>query len=281
MSVASVESLWLGRDGENTLEGSRSATQVFRAITNDRQDDHATILADPRLPKVGQPHPNDPTIFCVAVKPRNDSVDGRVWFVTVAYANSAFETFDNPLQDAAVITWNTETFQRPAIEDKDGNAIKNAAGDQYDPPVMRDDSRVTVNIQKNFAEIPSWTLTYADAVNEDQFVVDGVTIGVRVAKMQRVSISGVNERNFVNFRTLNLTLQLKTNQWDIRVLNAGYREWLLIDHFQIFNKDGTPISSPALLNPDGSVIADPVAGDANYLTFRVFTEKEFSGIIPV
>lgn len=295
MAVVSVDEIWQGRDGEDTLEGARSATQVFRVITDDRKDGHVTVGSDPRLPRLGSPHPEDPSISCIAVQPRNDSVDGRIWLVTIAYANSSFETFDNPLNDAAIFTWGTETYQRPATQDRYGNPISNSLGDRYDPPPMIDDSRAIVNIAKNYSAIPSWILTYSDCVNSDSIEIDGVSISPRVAKVQRVGVSEALERNFISFRTLNITIQLKAETWDFNILNEGTRYLLFSGgksnpsnfdsitknpkFYSAINTDGT--YGTTLLKLNGNKLdnmTDP--SESVFITYRIYEEKAFSGIIP-
>lgn len=56
---------------------------------------------------------------------------------------------DNTFLVDQKVQWSQDTIQRAAVEDKNGIAVKNAAGDQFDPPVMFNVNRTRLIISRN------------------------------------------------------------------------------------------------------------------------------------
>lgn len=288
MAVTSLTVQWQGREASETIEGQRSATVIYQGITNDRSDDHTVFSGHPLLPNLGDPHPNDATIFCRNIEPRTTTEDGRVWLITVFYSNFEIEAIDNPIIQPSVRTYSTERNQRAAIRDKDNAAIVNSAGFPFDPSPQRDESRVTISIVKHLPEVPTWILDYADAVNSNTFSLDGLTIGPRVAKVHRINVTPEKERNGVVFKTLDLVIQLRRETWDFVILNRGYIARIdngddTFSYYKVLGTDALPLPHPSLLDVNGTDIdltslttPGAIAAAATYSTYRVYDELDFS-----
>lgn len=309
MAVTSFKEIHSGRDGEEATDQRRTIrryTRVFRVVTNSNSDDAAVIRAHASCPNVGDAHPNDVGSWCRRVNPRNESFSKRVWIVTAAYSSER-ELSDNPLDDPALITWNTEQFQRPYFQDINGDAIVNSAGDPFDPPAMGDDSRVTATIRKNVAGISgiaSWFLSYQDCVNNAPFLLDGIYIAEGAAKMQAVSLGEVQERNSITYRVLSMTMHFRrdaysaagsgsgatpSTEWALELLDAGFRELAQAGSTsgsggayrrKITDEDGEPVKSPVLLDGSGEPLDDPSASTAVFLPFDIYPVKDFS-VLPL
>ena len=174
-----------GRTATNT-KGVRTYSRRWKLETSSKSDDAYAVGSASGLPLIGSAHPSDAGAFCVSLSVSNDD-PWKGWKVTAEYS-SEYELTTNPINDPAIITWGSEQFQKVAVEDTSGHAILNSFGDYYDPPAMMDDSRRTVTITKNLAAVPSWILSYQDAVNNDVFTIDGFSVAIGKAKMQSVTV---------------------------------------------------------------------------------------------
>ena len=277
MSVISVNELWDGRDGDYDISGERAYSRVFRVVTDNKTDDFTVVEASGSLPYVGIAYPNDANAYCQKVTGSQESFSPKVWLVTAAYSNKK-EAAEDPTNDDAEIEWDTEQFQRPAFKDKDNNAIVNSAGDPYLPAVERDDSRRVVTITKNMTSVPSWILTFEDAVNDSSFVVDGITIGARKAKCQKIKVGKLNERNGTTYRQVQIVLHLRKDTWDFEIMDTGLRKKSGSDREVITNDDGTEITSPVPLNGSGDVLSNPSESNVVYQTYRTYDELDFSSL---
>jgi len=280
VSVISFKEIHSGRDGADELgaeQAVRRYTRVFRAVTDSNTDEAATVLAYQSCPSLGSIYPHDISAYCRRVRARNESFSKRVWIVTCAYS-SEYEREENPLADPAHITWNSEQFQRPCYEDRNGKAILNSAGDYFDPTIEADDSRWTVTVRKNLAWVPSWLLNYRDAVNSTSFQLDGITFSTGQAKMQAIQIGPWQERNDISFRVISMTMHLKREGWALRILDQGFREKdpQTRELSDITNdKDGNKPTVPALLNGQGQALVDPTPENAVILSFDLYEERDF------
>jgi hypothetical protein len=229
------------------------------------------VGSHPSLPKIGSVHPDDPYAWCsdIEVSP-SDPWAG--WTVTASYTTER-EITENPLSEPAVITWNSEQYQKPAVIDKEDDLIVNSAGDPFDPPAMMDDARVSVTVTKNVASVPAWVLQYHNAINSASFTIDGTTIAARVAKVQSLSIGERQFRNGVQFRVLSYSLTFRYEGWPLVLLDAGMRKISGDTRVPIANAD-----APVPLDGLGAPIADPTFTNAVYGTFYVYREVPFSSL---
>lgn len=252
-------------------------------FTTDAVCSEYDILNHPECPRFGSPHPDNDSCWVSNIDVENHEPYAG-WLVTVSYS-SEVEFNENPLDEPARITWDTEQFQKPLVKDKDGNAAVNSAGDPLDPPQMVDDSRRVVTIVKNLPAVPGWIQSYQDAVNSDEFVVDGVTVAVGKAKAQRVSVSEWNVRNDIRYRTLTLQLHLQKAGWKQEPLDQGFRiKWTIGGETKrqlitMENEDGE-IEYPVAPVPlhDGAVIIDPQIDNVDFLSFRGYDEMPFADL---
>lgn len=275
MTVTYLGEIPEGRKAVNT-KGTRTYTRTFKLFTSSKSEDAYSVGSNASLPTIGATHPSDALAWCVSLSV--DCTDGWTGWVVSAEYSAERELNNDPTLDPAVITWDSEQFQRPAINDYSGNAIVNSAGDPFDPPNMMDDSRRVVTVSKNLAVVPVWILTYQDAVNSDSFVVDNVTIGIGLAKIQRVAVGEQQERNGTAFRTVNFTIHLQKDGWLLEPLDAGFREIEYgVGRVNIVNEgDGLQPSAPVPLDGAGVHIAEPTLSNCIFLSFTVYETKIFS-----
>ena len=260
----------------SSARGIISLTRSFKLQTSVKTERAYHVGSHPSLPAVGSVHP-DLSAWC-----RTLSVDPsdpwRGWTATAEY-DTEFPMAEVATDEAARIQWNSEQFQRPAIFDAAGAAIVNSAGDPFDPPNMMDDSRRVVTITKNLAVVPAWILTYQDAVNSDSFTLDGVTIGIGLAKIQSVTVSEVQNRNSAAFRTVTFTMHLQKNGWLLEPLDAGFRQIASGARENIRNSGDDELpAAPVPLDGLGAVLADPSLTNNVFLSFVVYESLTFASL---
>ncbi len=273
----------------NNTQGKRAYmfTLLFETSDEDTEREYQ-VGSMPQVPAIGAAHPDDPYCWLQSIDV-NLTEPKYGWTVTLNYSSER-ELATDPTSDPAIITVNTEQFQKVADRDKDGNAICNSAGDPFDPPYMMDDSRRVIQIQKNMSGHPSWVLNYADVVNSDSFIVNGVTYTAGQGKVQRVTIGEQQVRNGVPFVTVSLEIHLQRDGWILRPLDAGFRQ-LAYDgttRINIYNPAATPsetgdlerVTAPVPLDGFGKAQVNPTTASGVYGAFTVYTTAVFS-VLPL
>jgi hypothetical protein len=238
------------------------------------------------LPVIGEVHPDDAGAWCTTLQV-DPSDPWKGWTVTAEYSTER-ELAEIPTSDPAEITWGSEQFQKAAITNYAGEAIVNSAGDPFDPPIMIDDSRPYVTVSKNLATVPTWVMTYQDAVNSASFIVDGVTVGAGLAKMQNISVSPKQSRNGTSFRTVTFTIHLQKQGWLSKVLDAGFRQIVDsgsgsgsgspgLENIRNLGDDELP-AAPVPLDGAGRALENPTPANAVYRYDTVYETKDFSAL---
>lgn len=276
MAVVWARQIWDGREGGGNLDGAITHTQLYRVKTDSKWDDQTTVLQAAALPYLGQPHPSDVSSYCNSLRARNEGASPFFWTVTATYSNQR-EASDSPLDDPIEYQWGTEQFQEVADTDQNGEGIVNSAGDPFDPPIMRDLSRRSVTITSNEAFVPTWVLSYQDAVNSDAITIDGVSLSEGQAKCQQVSVSPTRIRNDQEFRIVTLTIHMNNDGWGYKVLDQGFRERDDDNKLkQILNEaDETEPTAPVLLDGNGKAQTDPTVASAVFLDFDIYPKLPF------
>src|SRR5581483_6338239 len=145
MAVLSVREIWNGRRGSADEKAVREYARVFRVVTSNSLDGAlvAETAVDPfngtAIPNLFASYiePNGTTFDLTAIARKIDVVqddsDPNTWLVTVSNPN--------PLLRPSEIKWSFAQFQRIADVDIYGAAVVNSAGEAFDPPAEKDDSR--------------------------------------------------------------------------------------------------------------------------------------------
>lgn len=281
MSVVLASKIWDNREGSDNDQGVRNYTQVWRVQTNNKWDDAAVVLSSTGagIPYRGLLHPTDAAAYCRSVRARNEGASPYWWTVTASYSTER-EINDSPLDDQAEITWGGEQFQEVVVFDKNSKAVLNSAGDPFDPPVMRDRTRRTVDIRFNAAVVPTWILDYEDAVNSSAILIDNFPVAAKAAKCGPVSVGPVKERNDIQYREVSVTIHLNKDLWTVQVLDQGFREKdttdpLLRNNIRNDGDSAEPIV-PVLLDGNGEALDDPSLSNAVFLSFDVYPEVDFT-----
>jgi hypothetical protein len=228
------------------------------------------VAPDPTAtpPVVGDAwHEADPGSRVVSITADEDGqADGCGWTVTVDYGPG--EASDNPLDEPPQLDWQFTAYERPVDQDTSGNPIVNTAGDPFDPPPMRDDSRPVLVITRNeltFNPATSWE--YRDTLNNAAFY--GAPTGT-VKLKSRVGTQ-VQSRLVAggSYWRVTYTFEFNADGWAKTILNAGYRQLASGALTQVFINN-QPATSPVLLNAAGALTITPY-----FRTFAVYASKNF------
>lgn len=238
---------------------------------------------------IGRPHATRSGYWIADVTADHNT--GVAWKVSVTYSSNPGQSVINnsngngsdPLSEPARISWSGENFQQVAVVDIDDNPILNSAGDPYDPPLMKDFSRPVATIRKNIASAPAWILTSHDAINSDEFVIDGLTCEVGKAKLKRADISEWQYRNGIAYRELTLVIHFAKDGWTRKVLDAGFRRKYNDTERELITltaEDGTPQYPPGPVPLDGSGVelTDPTPSTCVYNSHDLDESIAFSSL---
>lgn len=281
--MAVIEFKWIhdGRGGEDDITGEETRTRVARIQTDSRHDAEVAIkaAADANGAAIGDSHPDGGLMWLQ--RRRADAINSYQtwWLLTCDYSN---KLLDNPLNDPAEIDSTTEKLSRILIRDRNGNWVANSAGFPYDPPAEVDDSRTVFRVSKNVADRPTWyPMGYKDAVNDDVFTIDGLSVLIGKAKIESLSLSAWKKRSGVDYRTLGLTIAVDALGWDVHVLDAGYMEKDAATPSKkgaIQDDKGFQSSTPWPLDGAGRKLADPSPANFVYRTHEAYQRKPFSAL---
>lgn len=286
--------------------GDAGFIRTYRALTDSKDDNSAVVLAHPALPPAGDPYPN----FPAATRRRAEAVQVdedlfTFWEITVEYSTARIGggVTPNPLDLAAQVSWNFEQFSRPVTcgfflgtteLDCDGATVLNQAGahaaitnsalDLFtDPAPEMDDSRPVCSIRRNLLLVPVWLLDYQDAVNLDAFVLDGVPIGRRRAKIRNVAVGPTQFQAGIFFREVSVEIVLRREGWDLHLLDHGYAQLVQVagvpgqppstKKLVIHDADGEKLPGQTLLDGLGGKL--PNGGVPRWRHYRVYKELPY------
>lgn len=277
MAVVETGEVHDGREGGDEI-GKADLTRRFWVRTNNNYDGADIVLAS--TVAVGTAHPTKAGLFVATRRAVNDRKSKRLWWVTLRYGTQEYS--DNPLLDAAKISWDTDSAEELVTKDNADNAILNTAGDYYEDGVKETVLYWRANVRKNVALIPDWFDAYRFACNSDTFTIDGRTWAPYQARVAAVSIGEPETRNNVPFRVLSLSLKFR-DSWRRELLDQGLRRKDPSDstkRLRCVTEDGKDVSRPVLLDGSGGQLANPGPTTAVFNTHAILAELPFS-ILPL
>jgi hypothetical protein len=134
-------------------------------------------------------------------------------------------------------------------------------------------------------------LQYENAVNNDNFSIDGLQVPQYVARLSGIGLSSLKREKIATgiefeYRVFTCKIELNAQKWHpLRVLDIGYRK-----------KDGQErkpftektvagvdrvVTTPVLMNGQGDKLVPPLRTNAVYNDFKVYPLLPFNNIIPL
>ncbi len=283
----------------------RAYTREFRVQVDSLADGPKTACSAPGIPRLYDPYVfgNESDDYALVRDIDADRMQGAslYWKVTVRYetpepvnerGNSPSGTqheqagqHDNPLAMLPEVQTATEKFQEVVYlvyEDGKLTPCRNQAGYVFDPPPMKDASRIVLSITRNEAISvlhPAVDIIYADAVNSD------VWWGCPAGTWKCQGISTQRETKQLSsgaiFPYLRCTYKFEARpSWDTELLNAG--PYYLDNAFapkddknkRAFTIQGHPATG--LLDISGQRL--PEGQDPIYLKFKFYLRRPFGAL---
>lgn len=272
-----------GRRWAQNNKGVRSYRRSFRLITTAKSDNAYAVGSDANLPVIGSLYPSDATAYCHNITIENTE-PWSGWTATYEYSNERQLDSQEPgpgavAIDETLVSFTSEIYKEVAWRDESGNAILNSAGDYFiDPPPERDTAQLIARISSHQLAIPTWILSYQDAVNSASCNIGGLTVAAGLAKVMRIEVGEREKRFTINFYPLVLEIHIRRDGWKLRPLDAGFRQRDDNDELvQITNDgDGQQPTTPVPLDGSGKVLVDPTPENAVFQTFTIYPELPFN-----
>lgn len=270
----------------------RTYSRAFLIETTDSKDPAAVALGAPGLPPIGSQFTSgsvfDPEARVTSLRPSR--LAPKAWRVDVEYSTESPDDQD-PLNHRPEMSFSFQTFRVPIVgeldQDAAGDAVKvfkgamkNTAGQIFDPPPEMDESRPVLKIVRNEPTFnPIVAMTFQDAVN----AVGWGGAKARQIKVQSISTSGrkTEKVGAVTYEYYPVTYELhyKRETWDVRLLNWG---WYYLtaagadptDPANLIDfKDASGKPTKGLLADNGTALA--AGAKPTYVTKRVYKELSF------
>jgi hypothetical protein len=265
-----------GLNDQGIREGTFTAVWQVLFDENDDPMNRPMLAIDaPGIPRFFDPHPGNEWFFVTGIKP--NQIAPLLYEVVVTYVSN-----DNPLDfniNPPMIKWIEEDTEEPTDIDVNGNAIANAAGQPFDPPISTTfaDTVLTIQVVRPFFNVVLAT-EYHNAVNSDIFW--GAEPGsVKARKIEGDPFRGSTGRwyfmhnyEFV-FRDDHILTNGEKANWKRRIKNEGLMCFdsgpIIVGERNLVkckDSEGEPVNEPVALTTDGQQVADGV--DPNWLLFQ-------------
>lgn len=278
MSFVNVVEDHEARSMSQDEKGNLSYRRRLIYRTDNVFDGPDTLRLYPGFPTIGSMYASgwdsNPWALCRSIEAKPRDGDQLTWDVDATYSTAldATQIGDNPLLKAPTYSWSFAQFTKPAVVDKDNNAVANSAREQYDPPIEVDDSRPVLSIQRNQASFNiSVILNYVDAVNSDSWF----GCNPRQAKMQNIQATNRTENGYT-YWDVSYEVHFRQETWDIKPIDRGFhrlRSGGTWEH--ILDHRGQKVTQPKWLDGTGEVnnTSTPV-----FRTFRIYREVSFGAL---
>jgi hypothetical protein len=283
----------VGRDREDDIESNRRQRRTFQALTDTPQGGPDIVLAYAGVPLLGgilsytDNSTGTPTLVndasVVVIRRRaeqNDSDNLCNWTVTIEYTG-----INEPEAQPAEVEYSPTRYQEHLIDDVNGLAVVNSAGDPFAEGVMRDRTRFTLTITKNIPDgdwNPVTAATYQDTLNQKAFLVathfPGFAAGTCKLTLSAKRVRKLGLTEFYWVRTA--TIDVDARGWNVKVRDAGMRQKKsLVDATRvpiISSVTGHPVSYPVPLDGDGFEL--PTGGVPQVVTFVPYETKDWTAL---
>jgi len=196
-------------------DGTQSHVRVFYIETDDTADHGDRVVASPIIPSKGEAHPTDRNALVETRNPRE--IGPGHWEVDVTYnprdPQDPDPTESNPTRKDPQIRISFQSRLVPLLAEVNGSIsfeyllgggefgvlrpasekpIVNAAGEPFDPPVMRVQSFPIIEITRNETSFNSTQAQkFIDSVNQQHMNIAGFNLPPRCAMMKGISTPGI------------------------------------------------------------------------------------------
>jgi hypothetical protein len=290
VSLILVEQIGRGqRRASMTSSYDFEVVDRYRLTTDNDADTPVLWDNDPRLPQVGDPHPQalalDPDTNVLLRRKRYQEQDvQKKWVVECEYNTGAPDPSlqaQDPLDEPPDIKYGQERVDVAVQYDLDGNLVVNSAGDPFESGLLLEDALPVVTITDNVR-----TFGVSD---QTQYLLKcnvlpmwgqpaGAVLCTTYGASRQYRNGVVYWQRSSSWKLMSALQTILTGgNWQFaNIVDAGYRQLVGGMRQNITSPGGQQLSRPSLLNGAGAVqtAAMPVLV---YRTFTVRTAVDFGG----
>ncbi len=216
---------WQERDGGYTEDLSRKYNRKGVAYCNSANDAEPEIWAHPQCPKLGDKAEWDNFARVIDVKCTWRPGTRWRWDVVVTYSsvqNTPTVAKENPLDEAAAVSIDTDLVTEERVTDLDGKPILNTAGDLIKTKI--DIPRISIRTKKNVSLVNTWLPSIEGVVNSNAVRIKGILWPAETLKVTKATLSEDKEKNDVGYMECGLEIRHKTEGWETVTINQGFYE---------------------------------------------------------
>jgi len=169
-------------------DGSRSYRETWVVEVTSSSNDGLVAIRANGLPHLGQGYPEDSLAVCTDLDPQQSAESELVWYVEVTYAWEPAQppgTGQQPPPGPPSEEWwrpqkfwSTVAYQHFPLQDFDGKAYKNSAGDGFEQPPERFKFHqlLTIKVRRQaFSPLQAGKYMKQPTVNDDDFTIGDCT----------------------------------------------------------------------------------------------------------
>jgi hypothetical protein len=262
---------------------NRTYTQRWRVTADDIATTIPAILTASSgltIPAMGAAHPADSTAKVQEKSCELEEPNSPIWIVTVSYARpsggSGQQLEENPLDEDPVIEWGDYATEK--VHDKDiyGNAIKNSAGDRYDPPITSDVHYPVVTVVRNEATYDAELAhDMRDSINSAGTTICGLYTAQYAAKLVQWNGRSAT-RNGISYyeHTYRIEFNPETWVWD-QLVSGLYQIDGAGKHVRCKDEEKKDAVIPMYLNKTTGVQL-AAGADPQYTSYHIYKLRNFA-----
>ena len=264
---------------------NREYTRAFEVRFSDGYGTEVSAVSAVGI-NVGDAHPDDPYGIAYDATPSQRS-DTCFWDVEIQYktfgrtkAEEERWTVPDPRNRKPKVSGGWETFRIPMPVDRDGNVIRNSAGQVPDPRPECDTDEMTYHVEHAVNPLPDWVDEYRSrggVINETKFKLQlqngqNKLIEIGCARLRNVKFGELQIENGFEFFRLSFDILHRESpiedttqeDWVYDFVDMGKMAiastidasiGITCELLPILGQDGQPVSDPWLLNGEGGPLA--------------------------
>lgn len=210
-------------------------------------------------PSIGASHPDNASSICQATKCTRDRQNAEVFYIVATYAplpegKNSDDHIQNPLARPVKFSKGVRVELVPLEKNKDGEPIRNSAGDEFIDPIMVEKHFPILYAKKNVAQLSTlfqFDRDFNNTVNDDDFQ------GWSARKVRYLPVESGEEieENGITYYRATFSWEVDEEEWKVRVVDQGYYEKdAQGNRTRINDSDGKPKETVSLLDGNGQAL---------------------------
>jgi hypothetical protein len=275
---------------EDFLQDFSRVFLAYFATTDDEFYVLSNLVVGGVTLKPNVPHPTFPQAVVLdldaeLVAPRityeGDNSLASLWRATVKYGpwDPLTHAVDgNPVNLPVRFYFDFTVAEKVAFEDVDGDPIVNSAGDPYDPPLMREVLRATLNVERN--ELASTVnIVTLQQLSNTLNVATWNSFPAKTVRLSPMKIPMAEYSQVTNqyFYPMKYVFEIDWDTWVKQILNAGFRQLDSSGNLIPILVNGQPATTPVPLDESGHAILTPASKDSSGDTPPDASDVGYSG----